>query len=124
MEVGEFLKLAARSKAYHHCSTDPADWCVVLGYVDFAWKWRSELSDADCESAARDDGLVALWDIGIDGILSIAETPYIAGDIAVVTKLNYESGAIFTGERWAIRSGNDIVYIPIGSVTVVKAWRP
>ena len=124
MEVGEFLRAAARSAAPQHCSTDAADWCIQLGHPDFAWAWRGVMSDRECEAATMSDPLLALWDEGIGNMLPIATGEPRAGDIAVVSKMGLHAGAIFTGARWAIRSGRGMAYVPVGSVIVIKSWRP
>ena len=124
MEIGEFLRNAARSTQPQHCSTDAADWCIHRGWPDFAWAWRGVLTERECEAATMTDPLLTLWDEGIGNMLPVVTGEPQAGDIAVVSKLGLHAGAIFTGERWAIRSGRGMAYVPEGSVTVIKSWRP
>jgi hypothetical protein len=35
-----------------------------------------------------------------------------------------EAGAIFTGERWAVKGARCVHFIDAPRLTVVKAWRP
>ena len=46
------------------------------------------------------------------------------GDIAVVSAFGLEAGAIWTGERWAIRAGRGLHFLGTVGVRVVRAWRP
>lgn len=121
--VGEFLKAQLGARGPWNCSTMPADWCAALGHPDFAARWRGVVDPAECEAIAGGD-LLALWEEGIGGSLPVAETPYEAGDIAVVTRAGLQAGAIFTGERWAIQTATGLTALPLGERAIVKAWRP
>lgn len=123
MTLGEFLQREAASREPWNCSTMAADWCIALGYPDFARRWRHIVSIKASARAAR-RGLVRLWLKGILRALPVAEVPYLPGDIAVVTAHGEEAGAIFTGERWAMRLPRGLLFVSPDSLTVLKAWRP
>lgn len=119
MTLGEFLKTVGVGE--WNCSTMPADWCLSLGHPDFAARWR-DFTDPEACDAVSQGGLVPLWEDGIGAGLPLAEAPYLPGDIGVITAHGLEAGAIFTGERWAIRTGRG--FAALHGVTVLKAWRP
>jgi hypothetical protein len=133
-DVGEFLKSAAAERAPWNCSTLPADWCLTLGYPDFAEQWRDIVEVADCEAVAA-DGLVALWDRGIgdalpsfvpddpDGSLPVEMLQ--PGDIVVVALEHIdEAGAIWTGQRLAVKASRGLHFLPPDGLRIMKAWRP
>lgn len=121
--LGEFLRAASGKHGAWNCSTDAADWCVALGWPDFAASWRGIVEPLECASAAQ-DGLVKLWDLGIGDSLPLATAPYQAGDIAVVRRLFLQTGAIFTGQRWALRGERDMAFLTLPDTAILKAWRP
>lgn len=124
MTLGDFLKAQLSNSAPWNCSTMPADWCVALGHPDFAAEWRDIVEPGACETApAEAGGLVALWDRGIGNALPSVST-LLPGDIAVVSIGDDEKGAIFTGERWAIRAQRRVHFIALQSAKPVKVWRP
>lgn len=123
MKLGEFLKAAAGDRAAWNCSTLPADWCIALGHPDFAAAWRAVVDAEECDQVAA-DGLVALWEAGIGDALPIALEPLEAGDIAVVESGGVQAGAIWTGERFAIRALRGLHFIEAAAFRVLKAWRP
>jgi len=123
MRVGDFLLAQASNRAPWNCSTLAADWCMALGHPDFAEEWREVTDEAECAAVAA-DGLVPLWDIGICDALPVVEGELEAGDIAVVSAHGMEAGAIWTGERWAMRLPRGILCAAPDAVSVAKAWRP
>ena len=123
MTLGDFLKREAGSSAPWNCSTTAGDWCLLLGHPDFVARWRRITKAAECAYTAR-RGLVRLWDRGIRGALPVVKAPYLAGDIAVVEANGAEAGAIFTGQRWAIRKSRGFLFAAPDDVAVTKAWRP
>lgn len=123
MRLGEFLTAAAADRGPWNCSTLPADWCLALGYPDFAAKWRGVVDPPECEEAAA-AGLAPLWEEGIGGALAEAEAPFAEGDIGVVRAHGLEAGAVFTGERWALRLPRGLAFARIEPEMIVKAWRP
>lgn len=124
MNLGDFLFDAANDRGPWNCSTLAADWCVALGHPDFAAEWREVVEADACETVPRQaGGLVALWDLGIADALPVV-TDLMPGDIAVVTALGLEAGAIWTGEFWALRAARGIHFLAPHAVSVVKAWRP
>jgi hypothetical protein len=124
MTLGEFFQSQMGAAGKWNCSTMPADWCIALGHPDFAADWRDVTDSDDCEAAPRDaGGLVALWDQGIGDALPAVDDPQ-AGDIAVIAALGLETGAIFTGDKWAIRRPRGLYFAPADHVVPVKVWRP
>lgn len=119
--LGDFLKGVGRGD--WNCSTLPADWCLALGHPDFASDWRGITDPDECEAISV-RGLVALWERGIGDALPVAVSPYRPGDIAVIRAHGLEAGAIFTGERWALRSARGFTALPLDDEHIVKAWRP
>jgi len=120
MNLGEFLRDHVTPAVPWNCSTLAADWCLALGHPDFAAAWREITDPIECEVTAQ-AGLLALWDIGIGDRLP-AVTDLEPGDIAVVALGPIEAGAIWTGERFAIRTQRGLHFTD--SLTVLKAWRP
>lgn len=121
----DFLRAEMASNAEYHCSTLPADWCVALGHPDFALEWRGISDPGLCETIpAEAGGLRPLWERGIGSGLRAVADELRAGDIGVVMAMGYEAGAIFTGERWAIRAARGLHFVARDQVAVVKAWRP
>jgi len=119
-KLGDFLRDHAASAAPWNGSTLAADWCIALGHPDFAAAWRDITDPAECEATAQ-DGLSALWVIGIGDALP-AVTDLEPGDIGVVSLGPLEAGAIWTGTRWAIRTPRGMHFS--SDLTVIKAWRP
>jgi hypothetical protein len=123
--VGEFLRRQAGSAGAWNCSTLPADWCIALGHPDYAAAWRDIVDENACEATATDaGGLLVLWREGIGDALPPATEPYQAGDIAVVAAHGLEAGAVFTGERWAMRMRRGLMMVALDMVAVAGAWRP
>lgn len=123
-DLGAFLKAACADSSPWNCSTLAADWCLSLGYPDLAAEWRGIVDPGPCEAVpAEAGGLVALWDRGIGQSLPAVST-LLAGDIAVVQFGDYEAGAIFTGERWAIRGPRCVHFVALQTVVPLKVWRP
>lgn len=122
MSLGEFLKAAASDRGPWNCSTLAADWCVSLGYPDFAAQWRAVVDEDECERVQA-GGLVELWDIGIGDGLPVTDVLE-PGDIAVVSLNEVQAGAIWTGERFAIKAARGIHFLQSDAFAVLKAWRP
>lgn len=123
--LGNFLRDAGLSRAPWNCSTTAADWCLLLGHRDFAAEWR-HLDDAgDCETAQREaGGLAMLWGRAIRDDIPHVEPPYAAGDIGVVAFHGLEAGAIFTGDKWAVRTMTGISFARLPDNAIAAAWRP
>jgi len=120
--LGDFLKACSGKREPWNCSTLPADWCIALGHPDYAAEWRGISDSRECEDVAA-VGLVTLWDRGIGGALPTVEPEALAtGDIAVVALGSLQAGAIWTGERFAIRIPSGLHFS--GGLHVLKAWRP
>lgn len=123
MNLADFLYDTPRDPRPWNCSTFPADWCIALGHFDFAEPWRHIVEPEDCERAAE-CGLVSLWEVGILNAIPLASPPFLAGDIAVISKAGLEAGAIFDGERWALRTARGVAFASLPDTAVLKAWRP
>lgn len=125
MMLGEFLKAAAEQHGPWNCSTLAADWCIALGYPDFAARWRDTTDPVDCEMApAEAGGLAVLWGRDIADGLPVADVPYLPGDIAVLSMLGIEAGAIYTGDKWALRTARGMSFHRLPDSAVAAAWRP
>lgn len=131
MTLGDFLAAARNERGPWNCSTFPADWCVSLGLPDFAAKWRAVIDPAECEEVAGGD-LVALWEEGIGDALPQADLPYQAGDIGVIRIAGQlaggapaviEAGAVFTGDKWAVRKERGLSLARLPDSVIAKAWR-
>jgi hypothetical protein len=122
MTLGDFLLAQSGDRSSWNCSTMAADWCIALGHPDFAAKWRDVTDVAECESIASGN-LLSLWDEGIGASLP-AVTDFMVGDIAVVGRAGLQAGAIYTGQRWALRREGGISSLPLAPAAIVKAWRP
>jgi hypothetical protein len=123
VNVADFLFEAANDRRPWNCSTLPADWCLTLGHPDFAAGWRETIEETECQFAAA-AGLVALWNEGIGDALPAAPDNLRAGDIAVISRLGLEAGAIFDGERWALRTARGLIFAMLPGDSILKAWRP
>lgn len=135
MRLGDFLKRELSNGGPWNCSTLPADWCVALGHPDFAADWRYLTDPAECDAAPRAaGGLVALWDaaiglalptVGEVGGVPVRVSEVEPGDIAVITALGIEAGAIWTGKRWAVKAARGLHFVQdTRHVAIAKAWRP
>jgi len=125
MSLGEFLRHRATESAPWNCSTLPADWCVHLGHPDFAAAWRGivdRVDGEDCTAAAG--GLVNLWERGLSGALPEVLDDLSPGDVAVVRVFNFEAGAIWTGQRWALKTKHGLHFAAADQVELIMAWRP
>lgn len=122
MKLGDFLRQAASNRAPGNCSTLPADWCLALGFPDFAAPWR-ETTGAAADAVLAGD-LLGHWDGAIGSALPVVKADFQPGDIAVVRRMIWEAGAIFTGQRWAFRRARGLAFAPLPDDAIVKAWRP
>lgn len=122
MTLGEFLRDQNGRRDPWNCSTLAADWCVALGYPDFAAAWRGVTDPVDCAAVVAGE-LLSLWDEGIGDGLPVVDEPD-AGDIAVVSAFGQEAGAVYTGGKWALRGERCMHYLAPGQVRVVQIWRP
>lgn len=125
MTLADFLRDNLGAAERWNCSTLAADYCIALGYPDFAAEWRDVVDPDECEAAPREGGgLVALWDRGIGDALPVVTEPYRPGDIAVLAALGLDAGGIWTGEAWAIRRERGLFFGAPELFVVRKAWRP
>lgn len=123
MTLGDFLRAAARDQGPWNCSTFPADWCIALGHPDFAAEWRDITEEAECQAVAAGGKLLELWERGIARrIPNVSD--FLSGDIGVLSRAGVEAGAIYTGERWAVRSDRGLAFLMLPTTAILKAWRP
>jgi len=118
MTLGDFLKEAGSDRSPWNCSTLAADWCMSQGYPDFASRWR-EVVGNECEAV----DLLPLWESDIGDGLPLCDGSQ-AGDIAVIRVIGFTIGAIFTGNKWAIKTPKGLFFIPTDHAILLKAWRP
>lgn len=125
MNLGDFLEQAAQDRPAWNCCTMPADWGVALGYPDFAAAWRGVTDPKKCEDIPRAaGGLATLWAREIGDTVPLAAPPYRRGDVGVVSVRGMEAGAIFTGDKWAVRTERGISFARLDEGAVVRVWRP
>lgn len=123
MRLGEFLKEQCADSSPWNCSTMPADWCVLLGHPDFAWRWRNITDPGLCDAVPLSaGGLVNLWSEGIGDALPVVDALE-PGDIGVIAAHGIEAGAIWTGESWALRATRTVHWYR-GDARVIRTWRP
>lgn len=122
MKLADFLDRELAASGPWNCSTFPADWCIALGHPDFAANWRWITCPRRCERITR-RGLLRLWWRGIGDALPFA-SDLRAGDIGVIRRAGLEAGAIYTGQRWALRAERGLTFLTLPESAVVKAWRP
>lgn len=125
MDLAEFLAAQMRAPAEAwNCCTLPADWAIERGHPDFAAAWRGVTDAGLCGTVADSaGGLVHLWDQGIGNVLpSVSDLA--PGDIGVITEHRLEAGAIWTGDRWVMRTARRLLFVHPISVDLIKAWRP
>lgn len=131
--LGDYLAAAGRKPwrdGEHDCATFPADWAVLCGRPDPMARWRGAYADAAGAEALIADagGLAPLWTLGCaDAGIPEAEGSQ-EGDIGIITMLGeggfVESGAIFTGKRWAFLAPRGLYASTIDPVHILKVWRP
>lgn len=70
-------------------------------------------------------GLVALFDehMGAAGLTRVEGAPE-PGDVAVVSVLGVEAGAVFVGPRWAFVANRGLAFASLDGDCVLGAWRP
>jgi hypothetical protein len=125
MEIGEFLATQLGSVGAWNCSTLVADWLIQCGYPDYAETFRDLTDPEECRIVAEArGGLAELWEGHFGGAVPWADAPWEAGDIAVVAIGPHEAGAIFTGERWALRCDHGLAFASPGMLDVKRGWRP
>lgn len=122
MTLAAFLQAEADNRAPHNCSSLAGDWCAYVGARDVFEPWRAVTDEADIEAACH-AGLLPLWEEAI-GDHFPAVTDFEAGDIAVLSVHGLEAGAVFTGERWALRRKRGLTFATLPDSCVLKGWRP
>lgn len=96
---------------------------MANGHPDFAALWRDVTDPYVCDaSAIEGGGLLALWDRDIGDGLPPTTTPK-EGDIAVIDVMGLHSGAICTGDRWAVQGPRTLHFLAKDQVKILKAWQ-
>jgi hypothetical protein len=125
MMVLDFIEVQLSRSDPWNCSTLVADWLIECGYPDYAAEFRRVTDPAECLAVAEArGGLAQLWEVLFAGAVPWADAPWQAGDIAVVGLHGHEAGAIYTGERWALRQAHGLVFGAPEQLSVVRGWRP
>lgn len=126
MDLGTYLA-AARKKPWawheHDCSAFAATWAgaELPAYSDEAG------AEAIVHAAG---GLVPLWDVALEGIADpIVPHEIEPGDVGVIELLGMDAtltqtGAIWTGKRWAFVPSAGGIAAVNATVPCLKAWRP
>ena len=111
----------------HDCCTFPANWAIACGRPDPMKQWRGAYAtDVEAEEIVADaGGLAGLFEMGMTaaGIPPVDGDPQ-EGDIAVITLLGEEAGAIFTGKRWAFVPERGLGFVSLDREHVACIWRP
>lgn len=123
MDLGDYLTLCGKHRwqwGVYDCCTFPADWLMLCRGVDPMEPWRGLYHDeAGCiDILAEAGGLVPLWTRGLGEQSAEAARP---GDVAVVGLWGHEAGAIWTGQRWAVRAPRGLSLTD--TVEVKAVWR-
>jgi hypothetical protein len=125
VELMDFLEVQLFRADPWNCSTLVADWLIECGYPDFAKDLRDVTDPRECVVVAQEHGgLGRLWEGLFKGSVPWADEPLQPGDIAVVTIGEHEAGAIFTGERWALRLTHGLAFASPALLSISRAWRP
>lgn len=126
-DLGTFLRDGAarrREPGVWDCSGFPAAWVIACGFPDPMARWRGTYeTEIDGERLAEKHGLVEMFDDGLSriGVPVVAE-PYEPGDVAVVSLLGRQAGAIYTGERWAFVGTRGLAFAKLSADCIVRAW--
>lgn len=134
MTLGDYLEEAGRKPwrdGEHDCATFPADWAVLCGRDDPMARWRGAYATADEAQAviAAAGGLETVWALGCaEAGIPEAEGEPQAGDIGIIRMIGKQgvadSGAIFTGKRWAFLAPRGLSASSIEPEFLVRMWRP
>lgn len=106
------------------CAAICAEWCVANGLPDPMAHWRGAYDSEEdgVALAEKAGGLAALFDAGLSSIgVSRSKDPR-AGDIGVLSIDGHQSGAIFTGKRWAFVLDRGIGFASVEPEAVVASW--
>lgn len=128
--LGDFLYEAAsrrREPGQWDCGGFPAAWAMACGYPDPMGELRGAYGDEQETRAVVEDagGLVPLFTrlLGAAGVPMVDGEPQ-AGDIGVLQAYGFESGAIYTGERWALVGDKGVAFVKRTVEHVAAIWRP
>lgn len=84
--------------------------------------------DTDDEGEALTEqagGLLVLFAPGMDAAgVPPATAPWQAGDVAVVSLLGQQAGAIYTGARWAFVAPRGLAFVSLDDDCVLQGWGP
>lgn len=124
-DLGEYLK-AVGGKPWiwgkSDCTTFSADWLILCGRPDPMARWRGAYdSEESCAALLKQSsGLLPLWLLGM-GEPDCLEPAL--GDVGVVQMWGHQGGAIFLGERWAVRSPRGWSAAAFAPDDVLGVWR-
>jgi hypothetical protein len=130
-DLGEFLQRGARrtrEPCVWDCCAFPSAWALECGDGDAMAAWRGTYdTESDGERIAREGGgLVVLFARGF-GSIGWHELPagveHRVGDVAVISLLGREAGAVYTGSRWAFVATRGLGFVTLEERYVRQAWR-
>lgn len=128
--LGEFLRAGtarARVPGEWDCCAFPCAWALAEGYPDPMREWRGTYTtEADGERIATEGGgLVPLFERGMaEAGVPVAAAPWRPGDVAVISVLGREAGAVYTGERWGFVGPRGLAFARLADDCVLRAWGP
>lgn len=128
-DLGEFLQrnLARRREpCAWDCCGMPAEWSMALGTADPMAAWRGRYStDVEAEEIlAREGGLAGIFGAGLESVgwHPVTDEPQ-PGDVGVVTLLDDEAGALYTGRRWAFVATRGLGFASLEREAISHLWR-
>ena len=129
--LGDYLKAACAQPweaGRHDCCTLPGNWALSWGRGDPMAEWRGRYrSDAQALRLIHEaGGLLMLWRRGLASIGVETVGDLRLGDVGVIHALGEDGaptqvGAIWTGQRWAFRAPQGVIFAPAEPLCV---WGP
>lgn len=128
-DLGAFLQSnleRRREPEAWDCCGMPAAWSMACGTADPMADWRGRYrTDAEAEDIlAGAGGLIGLFGSGLE---SVGWRPTLdepeAGDLAVITLLDEEAGALYTGRRWAFVATRGLGFVSLERDCIARTWR-
>ncbi len=129
-DLGAFLQAGtgrARQPGAWDCCAFPCAWAIACGFPDPMRAWRGTYAtETDGERIAEaGGGLVPLFERGMaEAGVPDATAPWQPGDIAVISVLGREAGAVYTGQRWGFVGARGLAFAPLTERCVLRAWGP
>lgn len=132
MNLGEFLREGGSRKREANvwdCSTFPSLWAVACGHADPMRDWYGAYStEEEAEAFIYEaGGLLPLFAKGFDGAgvpRKKKGAPLLPGDVGVLNFLDLESGAVYTGKKWAFVADKGLAFIDFPESKIEAVWRP